>query len=188
MHELPQLHNSTAGLRTWSHYNPLKCCKLTPNIMAPISKRNDTCSNNTVRTSNLRSHWKDYDSRSNKYSQASSCVEWLSGEQTRISRTISVIVIKEFSWTHQFMRRKFLQLIPHQLYEEKHKATWHSMIHFFVPASREESDHNVPDFLLYYKYCFIARWWRKIHPFTTSSIIYTPSYSHIAILLKCWHW
>jgi len=40
MHELSQLHTWTAWLRTWSHYNPLKCWKLTPNSMAPISKRN----------------------------------------------------------------------------------------------------------------------------------------------------
>jgi len=131
MHELPQLHNWTAWLRTWSHYNPLKCWKLTPNRMAPISKRNDTCNNNTVRTSNLRLHWKEIKTLDLiKYSQVRSRVRWLSGEQTNTLRIIFVTVIKELSRTHQFMWSKFLQLIPHQLYEEKHKVTWHSMIHF----------------------------------------------------------
>ena len=106
----------------------------TPNSIAPISKRNDTCSN-TVRTSNLRLHWKGTKILDSiKYSQDSSCVRWLSGEQTSISRTISVLAIRELSWTHQSMWSKFLHLIPHQLYEEKHKATWHSIIHYFVPA------------------------------------------------------
>jgi len=61
------------------------------------------------------------------------------------------------------------------------------MIHLLVPAM-EESDHNVPVYLLFYKDCFIVKWCRKVHPFTASAIIYTPSSSHTAILLKCWHW
>jgi len=136
MHELPQLHNWTAWLGTWNHYNPLKCWKLTPNRMAPISKRNETCSNNTVRTSNLILHWKETKTLDSiTYSQVSSRVRWLSGEQTNTSRTIFVLAIKELSRTHQFMWSKFLQLITHQLYKEKHKVTWHSIIHFFVPAT-----------------------------------------------------
>lgn len=97
MHELSQLHNWIARLRTWSHYNPLKCWKLTPNSMAPISKRNDTYSNNTVKTSNLSLHWKQTKILDSiKYSQASSRVRWLSSEQTAFRGPSLSLLSKNF--------------------------------------------------------------------------------------------